>query len=60
MIKKISTFFKEIKIELDQVEWPTKERTKELTILVLFITAFIAIFTGLLDFVFRYTISLLI
>lgn len=60
MIQKIINYFKEIKAELDKVEWPTKDRTKELTFLVIFITLAIAVFTGLLDFAFRYTIDLLL
>ena len=60
MIQKTMNFFKEIKAELNKVEWPTKERTRELTFLVIFITLAIALFTGILDFAFRYTIDLLI
>ena len=60
MIQKTTNFFKEIKSELNKVEWPTKERTRELTFLVIFITLAIALFTGILDFAFRYTIDLLI
>ena len=60
MIQKTTNFFKEIKAELNKVEWPTKERTRELTFLVIFITLAIALFTGILDFAFRYTIDLLI
>lgn len=50
--EKIKLFFKEVFTESRKVDWPTKQETFRFTILVLGISAGVALFLGALDFVF--------
>ena len=49
---KIFTFLKEVRLEMKKVNWPTRQETIRYTLIVLGISAAIAIFLGGLDFVF--------
>jgi preprotein translocase subunit SecE len=51
-ISKITTFFKEVKMEMKKVNWPTKEETIRYTLIVIAISVVIAIYLGGLDFIF--------
>lgn len=46
-------YFKETRAELRKVVWPTRDETKNLTIIVVSVTVAMAIFLGLLDYVFQ-------
>ena len=46
-------YLKETRAELRKVVWPTREETKNLTIIVVGVTVAMAIFLGTLDFVFQ-------
>ncbi|MCD6528039.1 preprotein translocase subunit SecE [bacterium] len=52
ILKKIITFFKEVKIELKKVNWPTKDQTIEYTLIVIGVSIAVAMFLGSLDFLF--------
>ncbi|MEK7503738.1 MAG: preprotein translocase subunit SecE [Patescibacteria group bacterium] len=52
MISRISTFFKEVKLEVKKVNWPTRRQTIRYTLIVLGISLLIAVFLGGLDFLF--------
>ena len=60
MIKKIITYFKNAKHELKKVVWPTKKQAINYTLLVIGISLGVAIFLGILDFVFFRIITLII
>ena len=45
-------FLKEVRLELDKVEWPKREQIIRLTILVIAISLFVGLFIGALDFIF--------
>ena len=60
MIKKISKFFTEAKIELKKVTWPSKDEVKGSTIVVLTITGLLGIYIGAVDFVLSNVIKFLI
>lgn len=45
-------FLREVKTELDKVVWPTKEKTMQLTVLVLVVSIIVGVYVGGLDFVF--------
>lgn len=45
-------FLREVKSELDKVVWPTKEKTIQLTILVLVVSVIVGTYIGSLDFIF--------
>lgn len=49
LIRKVKTFFDEIKIEMTKVSWPNRENLKESTIVVLVVTLFFAVITGAVD-----------
>jgi preprotein translocase subunit SecE len=46
-------YFKETRAELRKVVWPTRDETKNLTIIVVSVTVAMAIFLGLLDYIFQ-------
>ena len=48
---KISSFLKDVKIELSKVSWPTKDQTVKYTLVVLVLSFAIAIFLGAWDWV---------
>lgn len=51
-VEKITEFLKESKIELKKVNWPTKEETVRYTAFVIGLSILVALFLGVLDFVF--------
>ncbi len=46
------TFLKEVKMEVKKINWPTKDQAIRYTLIVIGISAVVAIFLGGLDFVF--------
>lgn len=56
MLEKITSFLKESKIELKKVIWPTRNETIRYTVVVIVISAALAIFLGILDIMFQYLI----
>jgi preprotein translocase subunit SecE len=60
MISKIKEYFKESYYELKKVNWPTKNETVRLTIVVIGFSLAMAAFLGLLDIVFSYLLSQII
>ncbi len=57
MFNRIITFLKEVKIELKKVTWPTRQETIRFTLLVIGVSAGVAIFLGGLDFLFTFLMS---
>jgi preprotein translocase subunit SecE len=57
MFAKILNFFKEVRIELKKVTWPTRQETIRYTLLVLAVSGGVAIFLGGLDYLFSFLIS---
>ncbi len=49
-ISKITQFFREVKIELKKVTWPTRKQTVSSTIVVIVLVFIISLFLGLVDF----------
>lgn len=45
-------YLRETRGELNKVTWPTREESQRLTLIVLGVTALMAVFLGLLDFSF--------
>jgi len=52
MIGKIKLFFEESRQEFKRINWPTFAETRKLTFIVIGLSISVAIFLGLLDFVF--------
>lgn len=57
---RLINYLKSAKTELKKVTWPTKKETTKLTLIVIGLSAFTAIFLGALDFVFSKIIALVI
>jgi preprotein translocase subunit SecE len=53
-------FLKEVRQELKKVVWPTKKETMKLTAVVIFVSVVVAIFIGILDFIFTNLSGLII
>lgn len=51
-MSKITSYFKESVAELRKVTWPTKKETYNYTLLVIAISLGVAIFLGILDYIF--------
>ena len=49
---KIITFFKEVRLEMKKVNWPTRKETIKYTLIVIGVSIAVAVFLGGLDFVF--------
>ena len=52
MTERIKLFFLESRQELRRVNWPTREETIRLTLVVIGISLFIAFFLGVFDYLF--------
>jgi len=52
MFGKITTFLKEVRLEVKKVNWPTRQQTIRYTLIILGISLVIAVFLGGLDFLF--------
>lgn len=53
----IVTYFKETRAELRKVTWPTREETRTLTTIIVIVTVAMAIFLGVLDYVFQWVVA---
>ena len=51
-MKKVVTFLSEVKAELVKVTWPKRNEVIRLTLVVIAISAIVAGFVGILDFLF--------
>ncbi len=56
----ISKYIRETRGELRKVTWPTREESQRLTAIVLGVTVAMAIFLGLLDFIFSNGVQTLV
>lgn len=50
-------YFKETRAELRKVTWPTREETKNLTTIIVIVTVAMAVFLGLLDYIFQVVVA---
>lgn len=57
LLQKITTFLKEVRVELKKVNWPTKQETIKYTLIVIGVSLAIAIFLGGLDFIFTWLLN---
>jgi preprotein translocase subunit SecE len=49
---KITTFLKEVRLEMKKVNWPTRQETLRYTLIVIGVSLAVAAFLGALDFLF--------
>lgn len=60
MFNRLTLFFQESKTELKRVNWPTKQETIRLTVIVIGMSVGVSLFLGVLDFVFLSLLKLVI
>lgn len=53
MFDKITTFLKEVRLEMKKVNWPTRNETIKYTLMVIGVAVAVAIFLGGFDLLFR-------
>ncbi len=58
--KQLIVFFKEARIELRRVVWPTMDETRKMTLLVVIVMAITLLFLMLVDFIIKNIISLIL
>ncbi|MDD5145884.1 MAG: preprotein translocase subunit SecE [Candidatus Pacebacteria bacterium] len=56
-LSSVSTFFKEVKVEIKKVNWPTRQETIRYTLVVIGISIVMAAYLGGLDFLFNVLLS---
>jgi preprotein translocase subunit SecE len=49
---KLVNFLKDVKVEARKIDWPSRESTIRYSAIVIFICVVVAIYLGLLDFIF--------
>ncbi|MBI2674446.1 MAG: preprotein translocase subunit SecE [Candidatus Yanofskybacteria bacterium] len=54
---KVAQFLKEVRHELAKVTWPTKNQVIQYTVVVIAISLAVAVFLGLLDFIFEWLLN---
>jgi len=52
MFGKLTTFLKEVRLEMKKVNWPNREETLRYTLIVIGVSLAVAAFLGALDFIF--------
>lgn len=57
MMQSVKTFLQESRQELKRVNWPTKQETTRYTLFVIFFSLGVAVFLGLLDFIFLHALQ---
>ena len=57
IFSRIGKFFKEVRLELKKVTWPSRQETINYTLMVIGISLAVALFLGLLDFLFFWLIN---
>ena len=59
MLERIRRFFDEAWSELKKVSWPTREQTRNLTVLVFAISLAVGLYITVLDFIFSQAVKIL-
>ena len=57
VVDKITQFIKEVRYELAKVSWPTRNQIIQYTAIVVVLSLVMALFLGLLDFVFEWLLN---
>ncbi len=60
MLQAIKKYLSEVKTELSKTTWPSKQTTKNLTILVVIVSLLLALYIGALDIILQKLIALFI
>ena len=46
------TYLREVQLELNKVSWPSKQQTINMTLVVIGVSVLVAVYLGILDFIF--------
>lgn len=57
MFQRITQFLREARVELKRVNWPTRQETIRMTLVVVGVSAAVALFLGGLDYVFSVVLN---
>jgi preprotein translocase subunit SecE len=57
IFSKITTFLKEVRLELKKVTWPTRQDTVKYTMTVVIISLGVALFLGAADYIFAWLLK---
>jgi preprotein translocase subunit SecE len=57
ILRKITNYLKEVKVEIKKVNMPTRQETIKYTLIVIGLSLVVAIFLGGLDFLFTFLVS---
>lgn len=60
MFTKLTSFLQESRQELLRVNWPTRQDTVRLTLVVIAISVLVAVMLGAFDFLFAYLLQLIV
>ena len=60
MFERIKNYFREVRVEMAKVNWPTRSQTVNYTLVVILGSAAVAVFLGAFDLIFTYAVNLLI
>lgn len=60
MLQAIKKYLSEVKTELSKTSWPSKQTTKNLSILVVVVSLFLAVYIGAFDFILQKLIALFV
>jgi len=60
IVKKITNYLKEVKLEMKKINWPTKRETLKYTLLVIGVSLTVSLFLGLFDFIFTLILNKII
>ena len=56
MVSRLTSYFRESRLEFTRVNWPTRQETIRLTGMVIALSLIFAVFLGLLDMLFNYVL----
>ncbi|MDP3764171.1 MAG: preprotein translocase subunit SecE [bacterium] len=56
-MNKLTSYLKDVRVELTKVNWPTREQTTRYTLLVIGVSLAVAVFLGGLDYVFSFILN---
>ncbi len=57
-LERIKNYFKEVKVEMSKVKWPTKNQTINYTLVVIGVSIAVAAFLGALDYFFGFGLNI--
>lgn len=57
LVNQIISYLKEVRLEIKKVNWPTKKQVISYTLIVITVSLVVAIYLGILDFIFGFLLE---